>query len=106
MTLTHFNGNDWADSATEAGRHGGLSKFGTEVVREMNRLGMLVDISHVAPDTMSDVLDITRAPVIFSHSNARALSSTVRNVRDDVLARASFQTIEQMDGGRAQPDAP
>ncbi len=87
MTLTHFNGNDWADSATDAARHGGLTKFGTEVVREMNRLGMLVDISHVSADTMNDVLDVAGAPVIFSHSNARALSPTPRNVPDDVLAR-------------------
>jgi membrane dipeptidase len=87
MTLTHFNGNDWADSATEAARHGGLSKFGEEVVREMNRLGMLVDISHVSVDTMNDVLDVAEAPVIFSHSNAAALSPTPRNVPDAVLAR-------------------
>jgi membrane dipeptidase len=87
MTLTHFNGNDWADSATEAARHGGLTKFGEEVVREMNRLGMLVDISHVSVDTMNDVLDVAEAPVIFSHSNAAALSPTPRNVPDAVLAR-------------------
>ncbi len=70
MTLTHFNGNDWADSATEASRHGGLTKFGAEVVKEMNRLGMLVDISHVSTETMNDVLDVAEAPVIFSHSSA------------------------------------
>ena len=87
MTLTHFNRNDWADSATEAARHGGLSRFGVEVVREMNRLGMLVDLSHVSADTMIDVLDVAEAPVIFSHSNARALSPTPRNVPDEVLAR-------------------
>jgi membrane dipeptidase len=87
MTLTHFNGNDWADSATETPRHGGLSKFGVEVVREMNRLGMLVDLSHVSEDTMNDVLDVAEAPAIFSHSNARALSPTPRNVPDSVLAR-------------------
>ncbi len=87
MTLTHFNGNDWADSATDAARHGGLTKFGSEVVREMNRLGMLVDLSHVSEETMNDVLDIAAAPVIFSHSNARALSPTPRNVPDAVLAR-------------------
>ncbi|HEU4517170.1 MAG TPA: dipeptidase, partial [Steroidobacteraceae bacterium] len=87
MTLTHFNTIDWADSATDVARHGGLSKFGEEVVREMNRLGMLVDISHVSPATMHDVLDIAEAPVIFSHSNARALSTTLRNVPDDVFAR-------------------
>ena len=87
MTLTHFNTIDWADSATDIARHGGLTKFGVEVVREMNRLGMLVDISHVSAETMNDVLDIAEAPVIFSHSNARALSPTPRNVPDDVLAR-------------------
>ncbi len=87
MTLTHFNTVDWADSATDVARHGGLSKFGEEVVREMNRLGMLVDISHVSAGTMIDVLDIAEAPVIFSHSNARALSPTPRNVPDEVLAR-------------------
>jgi membrane dipeptidase len=87
MTLTHFNTTDWADSATDTARHGGLSKFGVEVVREMNRLGMLVDISHVSEDAMNDVLDVAEAPVIFSHSNARALSPTPRNVPDAVLAR-------------------
>ena len=87
MTLTHFNGNDWADSATDAARHGGLTKFGAEVVREMNRLGMLVDLSHVSEETMNDALDVAEAPVIFSHSNARALSPTPRNVPDAVLAR-------------------
>ncbi len=87
MTLTHFNGNDWADSATEAPRHGGLSKFGTEVVREMNRLGMLVDISHVSADTMNDVLDVTEAPVMFSHSSALGLTPSPRNVPDTVLSR-------------------
>ena len=87
MTLTHFNGNDWADSATEAARHAGLTAFGVEVVREMNRLGMLVDLSHVSVETMNDVLDAAEAPVIFSHSNAQALSPTPRNVPDAVLAR-------------------
>src|SRR6185503_5682877 len=69
MTLTHFNTNDWSDSATDEGRHGGLTKFGEEVVREMNRLGMLVDISHVSPETMEDALRVAEAPVIFSHSS-------------------------------------
>ena len=87
MTLTHFNGNDWADSATEAPRHGGLSKFGEEVVREMNRLGMVVDISHVSTDTMNDVLDMAEAPVMFSHSSALALTQSPRNVPDSVLSR-------------------
>jgi membrane dipeptidase len=87
MTLTHFNGNDWADSATEAPRHGGLTKFGAEVVKEMNRLGMLVDISHVSSETMNDVLDIAEAPVIFSHSSATAVTPNIRNVPDEVLRR-------------------
>jgi len=87
MTLTHFNTNDWADSATDEARHGGLTKFGEEVVREMNRLGMLVDISHVSADTMNDALDVTEAPVIFSHSSALALTASPRNVPDAVLAR-------------------
>ena len=87
MTLTHFNDDDWADSATDTPRHGGLTKFGEEVVHEMNRLGMLVDISHVSIDTMNDALDVTEAPVIFSHSNALALTPSVRNVPDAVLAR-------------------
>jgi membrane dipeptidase len=87
MTLTHFNANDWADSATEPPRHGGLTKFGVEVVREMNRLGMLVDLSHVSAETMNDALDVTEAPVIFSHSTAIALTPSPRNVPDAVLAR-------------------
>ncbi len=87
MTFTHFNGNDWADSATEASRHGGLTKFGAEVVKEMNRLGMLVDISHVSTETMNDVLDIAEAPVIFSHSSATAVTPSIRNVPDEVLRR-------------------
>lgn len=87
MTLTHSKTMDWADSATDAPRHGGLSKFGEEVVREMNRLGMLVDLSHVSADTMNDALDVSAAPVIFSHSSARALVAHPRNVPDDVLLR-------------------
>lgn len=87
MTLTHFSSNDWADSATGKARHGGISEFGQEVVREMNRLGMMVDLSHVSADAMSDVLDVTEAPVLFSHSAARALTSHVRNVPDAILAR-------------------
>lgn len=89
MTLTHFKGNDWADSATDEPRHGGLTAFGQEVVREMNRLGMLVDLSHVSVETMNDVLDIAVAPVIFSHSNAQALTPHPRNVPDEVLRRLS-----------------
>ena len=87
MTLTHGKNNDWADSATDTAAHGGLTAFGREVVREMNRLGMLVDISHVSPDVMRQVLDLSEAPVLFSHSSARALVDHRRNVPDDVLAR-------------------
>jgi membrane dipeptidase len=86
MTITHFKNNDWADSATDAPQHHGLTRFGEEVVREMNRLGMLVDLSHVSPETMKKALAITQAPVIFSHSSARALNGHPRNVPDDVLA--------------------
>ncbi len=86
MTLTHSDTLDWADSATDVPRHGGLTDFGEEVVREMNRLGMLVDLSHVSADTMKDALRVTRAPVIFSHSSAYAIASHPRNVPDDVLA--------------------
>jgi membrane dipeptidase len=86
MTLTHGRNTDWADSATDTPAHG-LSAFGGEVVREMNRLGMLVDISHVSPQVMARALDVSEAPVIFSHSSARALVDHPRNVPDDVLAR-------------------
>jgi membrane dipeptidase len=85
MTLTHSDNTDWADSATDESRHGGLTRFGEEVVREMNRLGMLVDLSHVSDDTMHDTLRISEAPVIFSHSSARGVADHVRNVPDDVL---------------------
>ncbi len=85
MTLTHGKTLDWADSATDAPRHGGLPRFGVEVVREMNRLGMLVDLSHVSPETMHDALRVSEAPVIFSHSSARAVCDHPRNVPDDVL---------------------
>ena len=87
MTITHADNDDWADSATADPVHGGLTPFGKLVIGEMNRLGMLVDLSHVAPKTMNDVLDITAAPVIFSHSSARALTNHARNVPDDVLRR-------------------
>ena len=87
MTLTHSKGLLWADSATDDQRVGGLSEFGKEVVREMNRLGMLVDLSHVSVDTMHDALDVTQAPVIFSHSSAYAKTAHKRNVPDDVLLR-------------------
>jgi membrane dipeptidase len=85
MTITHTRNTDWADSATDAPRHGGLTRFGEEVVHEMNRLGMLVDLSHVAPDTMKKAIEVSAAPVIFSHSSARALVDHARNVPDDVL---------------------
>jgi membrane dipeptidase len=85
MTLTHNDTLDWADSATDAPRHGGLNAFGEEVVREMNRLGMMVDLSHVSPDTMKHVLRVTKAPIIFSHSSARAVADHPRNVPDEVL---------------------
>lgn len=87
MTLTHNNTNDWADACCDAPKHGGLSDFGKEVVREMNRLGMFVDISHVSDETMSDVLDTSTAPVIASHSSARALADHRRNIPDDILRR-------------------
>lgn len=87
MTLTHFNNTDWADSATAAPAHNGLAPFGREVVREMNRLGMLVDVSHVSAKTMMDAMDVSVAPVIFSHSGAFAVNHSPRNVPDDVLTR-------------------
>lgn len=87
MTLTHNDNVAWADSATDEPAVGGLSAFGREVVREMNRLGMLVDLSHVAATTMRDALDASTAPVIFSHSSARAVCDHPRNVPDDVLER-------------------
>ena len=87
MTLTHGDTLDWADAATDQSQSDGLSPFGEEVVREMNRMGMLVDLSHVSPATMSDALDITTAPVIFSHSSALAIADHPRNVPDDILLR-------------------
>ena len=87
LTLTHNDNVPWADSATDEPVLGGLSAFGREVVREMNRLGMLVDLSHVSADTMRDALDATEAPVVFSHSSARAVCDHPRNVPDDVLER-------------------
>jgi membrane dipeptidase len=86
MTLTHNQTTDWADAGTDEPKHDGLSPFGIEVVKEMNRLGMLVDLSHVAPATMKDAITASRAPVIFSHSDAYALNPHPRNVPDDVLA--------------------
>lgn len=87
LTLTHNVHTDWADCAALPPRHGGLTRFGEEVVREMNRLGVLVDLSHVAPATMDDALRVSEAPVIFSHSGARALTDVPRNVPDDILRR-------------------
>jgi membrane dipeptidase len=87
MTLTHNLALPWADSATDAPAAGGLSAFGREVVREMQRLGMLVDLSHVAPTTMSDAFDTAEAPLIFSHSSAFAVCDHPRNVPDTILAR-------------------
>ncbi|MFN8653947.1 MAG: membrane dipeptidase [Gemmatimonadales bacterium] len=87
MTLTHNVTLDWADAALGEQKHGGLTPFGKEVVREMNRLGMLVDLSHVAPSVMSDALTVSEAPVIFSHSSARAIVDYPRNVPDSILAR-------------------
>jgi membrane dipeptidase len=85
MTLTHSTNTPWADSATDAPAHHGLTPFGVEVVKEMNRIGMLVDLSHVAPDTMKAALAASQAPVIFSHSSARALVDHPRDVPDDIL---------------------
>ena len=87
MTLTHNNNTPWADSATDEPVVGGLNDFGREVVREMQRIGMLVDLSHVAPATMHAALDVATAPVIFSHSSAKAVCDCPRNVSDDVLVR-------------------
>ena len=87
MTITHSKNTPWADSATDAPAHDGLTDFGRDVVREMNRIGMLVDLSHVSEATMMDVLDVAKAPVIFSHSGARAVDGHARNVPDSVLAR-------------------
>jgi membrane dipeptidase len=87
MTLTHSANLAWADASTADAEHDGLTPFGEEVVREMNRLGMLVDLSHVAPATMDDALRVAEAPVIFSHSSAREVMDHVRNVPDDILRR-------------------
>ena len=89
ITLTHNQTTEWADSGTDEPKHGGLSPFGIEVVKEMNRLGMLVDLSHVSPETAKDAIAASRAPVIFSHSDAYALNPHPRNVPDDVLRLTS-----------------
>jgi membrane dipeptidase len=85
MTLTHWETIDWADAATDSARHNGLTPFGEDVVREMNRLGMLVDLSHVSDATMVDAIRVSRAPVFYSHSSARIISNHVRNVPDSIL---------------------
>lgn len=114
MTLTHTSNIPWADSSTDVVGVGGLSQFGREVVREMNRMGMLADLSHVAPSTMHDTLDVSEAPAFFSHSNATALCGHPRNVPDDVLARvrdtdgivmATFVPGFLTEAGRAWMDA-
>src|SRR5258708_1391852 len=89
MTLTHNVTLDWADAALDSAKHKGLTPFGDSVVREMNRLGMLVDLAHVSPGTMSAALNVTLAPVIFSHSGARALVDVPRNVPDSILHRVT-----------------
>ncbi|MGH3588916.1 MAG: dipeptidase, partial [Pseudonocardia sp.] len=86
LTLTHNSNTEWADSATDEPAHGGLTAFGREVVREMNRIGMIIDLSHVAPSTMRDALATSSAPVLFTHSSCRAVNDHPRNVPDDVLA--------------------
>ena len=120
ITLTHSRTTTWADSATDAPKWGGLSPFGEEVVREMNRLGMLVDLSHVSEDTMLDAIRVSQAPVIFSHSSARAVTAHPRNVPDRVLreTRANgglvmvtfvpgfvSETVRAWNAGRAAEDA-
>lgn len=87
MTLTHNTNTDWADSAADVPAHHGLTPFGEQVVLEMNRIGMLVDLSHTSAETMEDALRVSRAPVIFSHSSARALCDVPRNVPDDILKK-------------------
>ena len=87
LTLTHSDTLDWADAATDQPRHAGLTPFGEEVVRELNRLGMLVDLSHVSPQTMADAIQVTSAPVIFSHSSARSIADHPRNVPDEILRK-------------------
>jgi len=89
MTLTHSENVPWADAATDEPEHDGLTEFGVSVVAEMNRLGMLVDLSHVSPATMADAIEASKAPVIFSHSSARALCDHPRNVPDDILRRVA-----------------
>jgi membrane dipeptidase len=118
MTLTHNQNTDWADAAMDSLRHGGLTGFGEEVVREMNRLGMLVDLSHVSDSTMWDVLRVAEAPVIYSHSSSRHFAPQLRNVPDDIAAEVArnggvimvtfvpeFLSVEASDWGRRQEEA-
>src|SRR5262245_52881448 len=107
LTLTHSENTDWADSATDKPKNKGLSKFGEQVVLEMNRLGMLVDISHVSADTMRHTLRVTRAPVIASHSSAYAVAEHPRNVPDDVLklvAKNNVVVMVKSDSGFINPE--
>jgi len=90
MTLTHSDTLAWADAATDEAKHNGLTPFGEEIIREMNRLGMLVDLSHVSAETMQDALRVSTAPIIFSHSSARAVAEHPRNVSDDVLKQVKL----------------
>src|SRR6185295_14504976 len=85
MTLSHFRNNDWADASTDKPVHNGLTEFGKQVVREMNRIGMIVDVSHISDKTFYDTLAVTSKPVILSHSSCRAISDIPRNVTDDML---------------------
>src|SRR5438034_10451787 len=85
MTLTHFRNNEWADSATDKPEHNGLTDFGKEVIREINRRGMLVDVSHASDKTFYEALEVSRAPVIASHSAVRAISNNARNMSDDMI---------------------
>jgi membrane dipeptidase len=91
LTLTHNVTTDWADSCNDKARHDGLTPFGEEVVREMNRLGMIVDLSHTSPATMADTLRVSEAPVVFTHSNARAVADVSRNVPDEILKKVAAQ---------------
>ena len=101
MTLTHTKHNDWADSANEPARPQPLSDYGKAVIKEMNRIGMLVDLSHVSPGTMKAVLAVTKAPVIYSHSSARGIADHVRNVPDDVLPLVkAIHSIDSLDLAR------
>ena len=107
VTLTHFRTHDWADAATDIPLHRGLSPFGEEVIREMNRLGMFADLSHVSAETMRDAIRVSEAPVLFSHSGARAVNAHPRNVPDDVLrllpANGGGLMMDFIPGGAPEP---